>query len=127
MLDGTVTRLFWKPINEYLIGSIVDLRSTRYVLLSGLAGLNGRLPGTRGLIEYPSGQSRNHVPCIMRVMQLYTAVKISVMLIHDLCVTLDPDRSAFLTRPAGKVHVLFLLFQNLMLAVVFSISGTSTS
>jgi len=40
------------------------------------------------------GQSRNHVPCIMRVMQLYTAVKISVMSIHDLCVTLDSNRSA---------------------------------
>jgi hypothetical protein len=38
------------------------------------------------------------------------------------------DRSifthAFLTRPVGKV--LFLLLQNLTLALVFSISGTST-
>jgi hypothetical protein len=30
----------------------------------------------------------------MRVMQLFAAVKISVMLIQDLCVTLDPNRSA---------------------------------
>ena len=40
------------------------------------------------------GPSRNHAPCIMRVMQLYAAVKISVMLIQDSCVTLDPNRSA---------------------------------
>jgi hypothetical protein len=34
----------------------------------------------------------------MRVMQLYAAVKISVMLIQDLCVTLDPNRSAVIQQ-----------------------------